>query len=67
MTRSIRKSLEYFDHLTESKTSRKGIIYAEELQELMNVAKEQNNIFDFVYIFWKVGYAMGYKCAKNAR
>ncbi len=67
MTRSIRKSLEQFDKLTESKTSRKGVIYADELQELFEVASEKNNLFDFVYIVWKVGYAMGYKCAKNAR
>lgn len=59
MTRSIRKSLEQFDKLTESKTSRKGVIYADELQELFEVASEKNNMFDFVYIFWKVGYVMG--------
>ena len=67
MKRSIRKSLEQFEELTKSKTSRKGVIYADELQELVEVASEENNLFDFVYIIWKVGYAMGYKCAKNAR
>lgn len=74
MTRSIRKSLEQFDHLTKSKTSRKGVIYANELQELFNIALEKAtrpsgriDTYTFAMTFWEVGYAMGYKCAKNGK
>lgn len=74
MTRDIRKSLDYFKKLTKSKTSRKGSICANELQELFNIALEKAtrpsgriDTFTFAITFWEVGYAMGYKCAKNGK
>jgi hypothetical protein len=74
MTRDIRKSLDYFKKLTKSKTSRKGSIGANELQELFNIALEKAtrpsgriDTFTFAITFWEVGYAMGYKCAKNGK
>lgn len=74
MTRDIRKSLDYFKKLTKSKTSRKGNIYANELQELFNIALEKAtrpsgriDTYTFAMTFWEVGYSMGYKCAKNGK
>jgi hypothetical protein len=74
MTRDIRKSLDYFKKLTKSKTSRKGNIYSNELQELFNIALEKAtrpsgriDTYVFAMTFWEVGYAMGYKCAKNGK
>lgn len=74
MRRNLEKSLQEFDELTKGKTSRKGIIRANELQELLFLALKESDkwggklqLMDLIYTPWKAGYVAGYKCAKNER
>ena len=74
MRRNLEKSLEEFEKLTEKKTSRKGIIRADELQDVLFLSLKESakwgdklQIVELIYTPWKIGYIAGYKAAKNER
>lgn len=72
MARNLEKSLEEFEQMTQKKTSRKGRISADELQDVLFLSLKESakwgakpQIMDLIYTPWKIGYIAGYKAAKN--
>lgn len=72
MARNLEKSLEEFEQMTQKKTSRKGRISADELQDVLFLSLKESakwganpQIMELIYTPWKIGYIAGYKAAKN--
>lgn len=75
MRRNLEKYLNEFNELSKKESCKSGILYADEVQELLFISLNEsekkwgnsNELVTLILTIWKIAFIAGYKYSKNQR